>query len=135
MNRHGPVFAVLHSVLSIVAGSSSPRGLRHRSACRLGTWLLAVAAASCVQAVTAIPDARAAEAVTTRPPETPRKKLDSFKEFGSELGKLGRRIGHGTVDAGKRAADKVRSDVRDRNFKPRPTESPDASRNGRGGAD
>lgn len=111
MNSHGPLAAVLRSVLSVVA------------------------AAACVQAVTAIPDARAAEAVTTRPPETSRKKLDSFKEFGSELGKLGRRIGHGTVDAGKRAADKVRSDVRDRNFNPRPTESPDGSRNGRGGTD
>lgn len=66
----------------------------------------------------------AEKAVTTKAPESKPKKLGSFKEFGEELGKVGKNIGKGTVDAAKSGSSKVSSDVKNKKFKPKP--APDA---------
>jgi hypothetical protein len=73
------------------------------------------------------------KAVTTKPPESKPKKLGSFKEFGDELGKVGKNIGKGTVDAAKSGSDKVSSDVKNKKLKPKPTPEAQPPRSDRTG--
>lgn len=75
----------------------------------------------------------AREAVTTQPADTKPKKLGSFKEFGEELGKTGRAIGNATVDTAKSGAAKIKRDVKEKKFKPKPTPEAAPSRQERGG--
>ena len=76
----------------------------------------------------------------SKPPTTPAKstdakpkKLKSFSEFGDELGKVGKKIGKGTVHAGKSAANKISSDVKRKNFKARNVPPPEPGVHERGG--
>ncbi len=75
----------------------------------------------------------AREAVTTQPADTKPKKLGSFKEFGQELGKVGRSVGNATVDTAKSSAAKIKRDVKEKRFKPKPAPEPPPSRQERGG--
>lgn len=83
----------------------------------------------------------AAESADAPPPESarheqkPKKKLGSFKEFGQELGKVGSSIGKGTVDSTKGIGNKVSSDVKKKNFKPRSQPAPEPNKPDRGGTD
>lgn len=61
------------------------------------------------------------------------KKLKSFSEFGDELGKVGKKIGKGTVHAGKSAGNKISSDVKSKNFKARNVPPPEPGVRERGG--
>ena len=76
----------------------------------------------------------------SKPPTTPAKsadakpkKLKSFSEFGDELGKVGSRIGKGTVHAGKSAGAKISHDVKTKNFKARNAPPPEPGVHDRGG--
>lgn len=76
----------------------------------------------------------------SKPPKTPAKsadakpkKLKSFSEYGGELGKLGKKIGKGTVNAGKSAGNKISNDVKHDNFKPRNVPPPEPGVHDRGG--
>jgi hypothetical protein len=73
------------------------------------------------------------EAVTTQPADTKPKKLGSFKEFGQELGKVGRSVGNATVDTAKSSAAKIKRDVQEKRFKPKPVPEAAPSRQDRGG--
>jgi len=75
----------------------------------------------------------AREAVTTQPPDSKPKKLESFKEFGEELGKAGRAIGNATVDTAKSGAAKIKRDVKEKKLKPKPTPEAAPSRQDRSG--
>ncbi len=79
------------------------------------------------------PGTPADKAVTTKPPESKPKKLGSFKEFGDELGKVGKGIGKGTVDAAKSGSSKISSDVKNKKLKPKPTPEAPPTRSDRAG--
>ncbi|MBI1397932.1 MAG: hypothetical protein GC151_18315 [Betaproteobacteria bacterium] len=97
----------------------------------IGALLLAIATAQAPWAGAAGTNAK--DATDRAPAHSSRKKLHSFSEFGSELGKIGRKIGHGAADAGKGAAAKIERDVKHKNFKPHSPDAPDSSVDDRAG--